>query len=206
VVDSATNSTLFPGVGIKSFPGIKVAFIGMTLEGTPTIVSPSGVAGLEFHDEADTVNAMIPQLKAQGIEAIVVLIHEGGFPTLEGGNCTGLSGPILDIVNRLHTEVDLVISGHTHKVYNCLINNSAGQSVRVTSAGQYARVLSDVDMIIDTRSKDVVAVSANNINVGSSTSAVVQDPSLLELVDHYAALSAMPATRVIGNITATIAR
>jgi len=157
VVDSATNTTLFPGVGIKSFLGIKVAFIGMTLEGTPTIVSPSGVAGLEFHDEVATVNTMIPQLKAEGIEAAVVLIHEGGFPTLEGGNCTGISGPILDIVNGLHPEVDLVISGHTHRVYNCLVNNSAGQPVRVTSAGQYAPVLSDIDMTIDTRSKDVVA-------------------------------------------------
>jgi 5'-nucleotidase len=164
------------------------------------------VAGLEFHDEAATVNTMIPQLKAEGIEAVVVLIHEGGFPTLEGGNCTGISGPILDIVNRLHPEVDLVISGHTHQVYSCLVNNSAGQPVRVTSAGQYARVLSDIDMTIDTRSKDVIAVSANNINVGSSTSAMVQDPSLLELVDHYAALSAAPAARVIGNITATITR
>lgn len=206
VTDSASNATLFPGVGIKDFLGIKMAFVGMTLESTPTIVSPSGVEGLEFHDEADTVNALIPQLKAQGIEAVVVLVHEGGFPTVEGGNCTGISGAIVDIVNRLDPAVDLVISGHTHQAYSCLIDNAVGQPVRVTSAGQFARVLSDIDVTLDTRSKDVVAVSATNIDVGGSTSSVVQDPGLLELVDHYASLSAVPAARVIGSITATITR
>jgi 5'-nucleotidase len=99
---------------VKDFLGNKVAFIGMTLEGTPTIVSPSGVAGLEFKDEADTVNALIPQLQAQGIRGIVVLIHEGGFAAGGINGCAGVSGPIVEIVNRLDAEVDLVISGHTH--------------------------------------------------------------------------------------------
>ena len=57
----------------------KVAFIGMTLRDTPTIVTPTGVAGLEFRDEADTVNALIPQLRKRGVDAIVVLVHQGGF-------------------------------------------------------------------------------------------------------------------------------
>lgn len=206
VLDADSNTTLFPGVGVKNFLGNKVAFIGMTLESTPTIVSPSGVAGLQFNDEADTVNALIPQIRAQGIESVVVLIHEGGFPTVTAGTCTGISGAIVDIVNRLDPAVDLVISGHTHQAYSCLINNAAGNPVRVTSAGQYARVLSDIDVTIDTRTKNVVAVTSTNINVGNSTSTVVQDPSLLEVVNHYSALSAVPAARVVGAITATITR
>lgn len=207
VVDTtAGNATLFPGVGVKDFLGNKLAFIGMTLESTPTIVSPSGVAGLQFKDEADTVNALVPQIRQQGIESIVVLIHEGGFPTLTGGQCSGISGPIVDIVNRLDPAVDLVISGHTHQAYSCLINNAAGKPVRVTSAGQYARMLSDIDLTIDTRTKDVMAVAVNTVSVGNSSSAVVQDPALLEIVDHYAALSAVPAARVVGTITDTITR
>lgn len=206
VLDTDTNTTLFPGVGVKNFLGNKVAFIGMTLESTPTIVSPAGVAGLQFNDEANTVNALIPQIRAQGIESVVVLIHEGGFPTVTAGNCTGISGAIVDIVNRLDPAVDLVISGHTHQAYSCLVNNAAGTPVRVTSAGQYARVLSDIDLTIDTRTKNVVAVNSTNINVGNSTSTVVQDPSLLEVVNHYSALSAVPAARVVGAITATITR
>jgi len=98
----------------------------MSLESTPTIVSPAGVAGLQFKNEADTVNALVPQIRAQGIESIVVLIHEGGFPTISGGTCTGISGgtctgisgAIVDIVNRLDPAVVLVISGHTHQSYS----------------------------------------------------------------------------------------
>lgn len=207
VLDTASGDTLFPGVGVKSFLGNPVAFIGMTLEGTPTIVSPSGVAGLEFKDEADTVNALIPQLRAQGIESVVVLIHEGGADTTADINdCNGISGAIVGIVNRLDAEVDLVISGHTHQAYNCLIDNAAGQPVRVTSAGQYGRQLSDIDLTLDTARHDVLSVAASNISVGGASSATAQDPALLELVSHYDALSAGPRARVIGTITATISR
>ena len=205
VLDIASNQTLFPGVGVKDFLGNKVAFVGMTLESTPTIVSPSGVAGLQFKDEADTVNALVPQIVAQGVKTIVVLIHEGGFPTLTSGACTGISGAIVDIVNRLDPEVDLVISGHTHQAYSCLINNKAGKPVRVTSAGQYARVLSDIDVTIDTRSKDVVSITHTNINVANNNT-VAQDANLLEVVNHYSSLSTVPAARVVGHITATITR
>ena len=130
VVETATGRTLLPAYGIKSFDGVKVAFIGMTLKDTPRIVTPTGVAGLEFRDEADTVNALVPRLRAQGIEAIVVLVHQGGFqisPNL--GDINGCDGnlKIADgsdsdigaVVKRLDNAVDLVISAHTHSAYNC---------------------------------------------------------------------------------------
>jgi 5'-nucleotidase len=99
----------------------------------------------------------------------VVLIHEGGFASGGINGCTGASGPIVGIVNRLDPEVDLVVSGHTHQAYNCLINNAAGQPVRVTSGGQYARNLTDIDLTIDTRTRDVIAVAANNLVTGTTT-------------------------------------
>ena len=181
----------------------QVAFIGMTLEGTPTIVSPSGVAGLNFADEADTVNALIPQLRARGIRSVVVLIHEGGIATGGLTGCPGISGPIVDIVNHLDAEVDLVVSGHTHQAYSCLIANKEGQPVRVTSSGQYARNLGDIDLTIDTRSKDVAAVSASILTTGTSTA---EDPALTDLVAHYDNLASVPKARVIGTITATLTR
>jgi hypothetical protein len=80
VVDDVSGDPLFPPYSIEDLGGARVAFIGMTLEGTPTIVSAAGIAGWEFRDEADTVNALVPELEAQGVEAIVVLLHEGGVP------------------------------------------------------------------------------------------------------------------------------
>ena len=74
--EKATGKTVFPAYDIRTFDGIQVAFIGLTLKGTPNIISPESAAGLEFRDEAETVNALIPELKARGVEAIVVLIHD----------------------------------------------------------------------------------------------------------------------------------
>jgi 5'-nucleotidase len=198
VVRQDTATTLFPAYQVRSFAGAKVAFIGMTLKGTPTIVTPSGVAGLTFTDEAETVNALVPHLQAQGIEAIVVLIHEGGFPTGTYNECPGLSGAIVEIVQRFDPAVDVVISGHTHQAYNCLIHGRL-----VTSASSFGRVLTAVDLTIDRATGDVVRMRANNRIV---TREVPPDPRLTALVDKYQTLVAPLADRVIGSITADITR
>jgi len=127
-----------------------VAFIGMTLKATPAVVTPAGVAGLTFRDEAETVNALVPHLQAQGIETIVVLIHEGGFPTGTYNECPGLSGTIVEIVQRFDPAVDVVISGHTHQAYNCQIDGRL-----VTSASSFGRLVTDVDLTIDRATGEV---------------------------------------------------
>ena len=130
------RKSLFPPYAISEFDGIPVAFIGLTLKGTAGIVSPVGIAGLEFRDEADTVNALIPELRARGVEAIVVLIHEGGFPTGDYDGCPGISGPIVEIVKKFDKAVDLVISGHTHRAYLCEIDGRL-----VTSGDKYGTLV-----------------------------------------------------------------
>src|SRR5262249_43315014 len=118
--DRSTGKTLLPAYEVKEFDGIPVAFIGLTLKNTPHVVSPSGVAGLEFRDEAETINALVPEIRRRGIEAIVVLIHEGGFPVADG-ECP-ISGAIDGIIRRLDKAVDLIVSGHTHQAYTCIID------------------------------------------------------------------------------------
>ena len=107
----------------------------MTLEGTPQIVTPSGVAGLQFRDEADTINALVPRLRRQGVRTIVVLIHEGGVRRSRVNGCTGVSGPIARH-RRAHRadEVDVVVSGHTHQAYNCVVDGQPGHERRVVRA------------------------------------------------------------------------
>jgi 5'-nucleotidase len=200
VVRQENGKTLFPAYKVRTFAGAKVAFIGMTLEGTPIIVSPSGVAGLNFMDEADTVNALIPGLKAKGIETIVVLIHEGGVQALPSpyDGCVGISGAIVDIVNRTDDEVDLFISGHTHQPYNCVIDGRV-----VTSAFSFGRLVTDVDLSIDRQTGDVISISAGNKIV---TRDVAKHPLLTALIDKYNAVAEPLANRVVGSITATITR
>ncbi len=200
VVWEKNGKTIFPAYKVRSFAGAKVAFIGMTLEGTPTIVTPSGVAGLQFLDEADTVNALVPYLKEKGVETIVVLIHEGGAQAAPApyNGCVGISGAIVDIVNRLDPEVDVVISGHTHNAYNCVINDKL-----VTSAASFGRLVTDVNLSINRDTGEVETMSANNVIV---TRDVPKSTLLTALVDKYRALSAPLANRIIGTITTDITR
>jgi 5'-nucleotidase len=199
VVSETTGQTLFAPYTIRNFNGAKVAFIGMTLEGTPNIVSPSGVAGFDFLDEADTVNALIPELVAQDVGAVVVVVHEGGLPTaLDINGCSGVSGPIVDIVNRLDDRVDLVISGHTHQPYNCVIDGKP-----VTSAFSFGRLITDIDMRVDRARKQVTSILINNRIV---TRTVTPDAGINALIDRYNVIAAPIANRVIGSITADITR
>jgi 5'-nucleotidase len=203
VVRQDNGKTIFPAYKMRSFAGAKIAFIGMTLEGTPLIVTPSGISDLNFLDEAETVNGLIPELKRRGIETIVVLIHEGadqatGDAVTDPNACVGISGPVLDIVNRFDDEVDVVISGHTHQPYNCIIDNKI-----VTSAFSFGRLVTKVDLTIDRATGEVVSMAAENKIV---TRDVPKASLLTNLIAKYNAIAAPLANRVIGSITAAITR
>jgi 5'-nucleotidase len=191
---------VFPAYKTKSFNGVQVAFIGMTLEGTPSIVSPAGIAQLRFEDEADTVNALIPELKQRGVEAIVVVVHEGGTQSSPApyNGCTGISGPVVDIVNRMDDAVDVVITGHTHQPYNCTIDGKL-----VTSAFSFGRLVTRIDLTVDRATRDVVAKVADNRIV---TRDVPKDPRLTSLIGKYNTIAAPLTNRVIGSISADITR
>jgi len=205
VFNSATGTTLFPAYKVKSFQGIPVAFIGMTLQGTPGIVTPAGVTGLQFADEADTVNALIPQLRNQGIHSVVVLIHQGGFTTGGKDDCNGLSDAIVPLLDRLSTEVDVIVSGHTHWAYNCVRPDAQRpDGSRLTSAGKYAQVVTDINLTIDTRSRDVVSTTATNVVVDPSKVTAVA--GIQGIVDGYKALAAPIAGQIVGYISSDITK
>ncbi len=226
VVETATGRTLLAPYGVKTFNGVRMAFIGMTLKGTPGIVTPTGVAGLAFNDEADTVNALVPRLRGLGIEAIVVLVHQGGF----GGGNSDINGCVGDLANsdiarvvaRLDNAVDLVISGHTHAAYNCSAStvdngntprptglpNKIGRLLPVTSASAFGRVLTDVDVTIDPITRDISAVSATNRLVSrndvDATAWVAANPEVKDIVAAYKGASSPLANQVIATITAPL--
>ncbi|MDO8401637.1 MAG: bifunctional metallophosphatase/5'-nucleotidase [Bradyrhizobium sp.] len=197
--EKSTGKTVLPAYAIREFGGIPVAFIGLTLKGTPNLVSPVGVADLEFRDESDTVNALLPELKARGVEAIVVLIHEGGFPTGDYNECPGISGPIVDIVKKFDRAVDVVVSGHTHRPYVCDIDGRL-----VTSADKYGTIVTAIDLKLDPVTRDVVSARADNVIV--RTDAFAKDSQQTALLDSYDRLAAPIASRPAGSITETLSR
>lgn len=208
VIDTASGKPVFPAFAVKSYRGVKVAFIGVVLKETPTMVSGKGVAGLRFNDEAETINNVARQLRKKGIKIIVVLIHQGGRQITPGAPdinaCEGgLAGTAIEpIVGKLDDSVSLVISGHTHQAYICQLPNSSGRKIYVTSAALYGRLLTQIDLTIDRKSKSVTSVTARNVLVERTAAAgVTPDASIQKIVDHYAVLAAPIADRIVGTIT-----
>ena len=198
-IEKRTGKPLLPAYEIREFDGIPVAFIGLTLKGTPGLVSPVGVADLEFRDEAETVNALVPELKARGVEAIVVLIHEGGLPTGDYNECPDISGPIVDIVRKFDSAVDVVVTGHTHRAYVCEIDRRL-----VTSADKYGTLVTAIDLKLDPATRDIISARADNTIVRTAT--LAKDAEQTALIDAYDRLAAPIANRPAGSVTETLSR
>ena len=169
------------------------------MKGTPNIISPASAAGLEFRDEAETVNALVPELKARGVEAIVVLIHEGGTPSGDYNECPGISGPIVDIVRKFDRAVDVVVSGHTHQAYVCEIDGRL-----VTSGDKYGTLVTAIDLKLDRATRDVVSAKADNIIVRTAT--LAKDEGQTALLTSYDKVAAPIANRLAGTVTETLSR
>ena len=199
---TATGEPLLAPYAIHEVQGVKVGFIGMTLEGTADIVSQEGVAGLDFLDEVVTANRYAAELQAQGVEAIVVLLHEGGTqagPTAYDINgCSGLSGPIVPLAEGMSSAIDVVVTGHTHQAYNC---NLSGKLV--TSASSFGRLVTDIDLQIDRRTGDVVEAAAENVIV---TRDIAKAPAQTELIARYREALGPIAGRVVGRTETDLTR
>ncbi len=223
----ASGNTVFPGSAIRTFGegarAVRIGVIGLTLSGTPLLVTPSGIAGLIFDDEADTINAGVQRLKAQGADAVIVLIHEGGktsgAPDPDG--CNGLAGAILPIIARLAPGVDVVVSGHTHANYICEVPTSdPARPVLLTSAGQYGKELTEITLRIDPAAHRVIARSARNHIVQSMPFTSARGPVAASLlfpqyapradiaayVQRYVDASKAFATRPVGRLSGPAAK
>jgi 5'-nucleotidase len=228
VVRKDTGETLFPAYAtkrLKSDSGKKftIGFLGEVLESTPTIVTPTGVAGLTFQDEADAANSVLEKVKTVGNaedspDTWVLVIHEGGFQagTAVLNGCAGnLAGsPIADIASRLDPRVKVIVSAHTHAEYRCTIT-VGGVTRLITSASSFGRVLSDITLTIDDKTGQLVAASADNSiveNALNTPPAVRQpdpskeDPAVAAVRDQYVTAAAPLANQVIGRIQGDLTR
>jgi 5'-nucleotidase len=196
----ADGSSLFPATAIRQVGPIRIGFIGETLKDTGTLVSPAGVAGLHFTDEAATANALVPKLKAAGADAIVLLIHQGGRvpDSFEEQGCNGLTGDILPILDKLDPAITTVISGHTHQAYACTVQRG-GASRLLTSAGKYGFLYSDVRLRFEPATHRLIGEQAINVPV---TGTAGSDPAVAALVGRYAAAARPAADRVVGHLSA----
>jgi 5'-nucleotidase len=211
VISDATHQPLLPPYWVRNVNGNQIGFIGVTLKGTPDIVTASGVAGLQFQDEVSTINHYAQVLQKQGVKAIVAIVHQGGIPASSAFNydCnaqgpgSGVTGDIVPIAQQISPKVDLILTGHTHTAYVCDIPDPDGQPRLVTSAASFGRLFTDVEGQINTRSHDFVRSSLTATNV-PVTRDVTPDPAVQAIIDRYTTLIAPIANRPVGWISATI--
>jgi 5'-nucleotidase len=233
VFATGSPTPILPPYQVEKVGNSKIAFIGLTFEATPTVVTPSAVAGLEFKPEVPVVNALVHQLRdEQGVRAFVILLHQGGIQSAPFSNagrypeaptgfadvnaCDNLQGDIIPIVKQLDPMVDVVVSAHTHQPYVC--PNYGGTGIMLTSASSFGRLVTSIDLTIDHQSKDVTAVTAKNYVVKQTSgpfdsrttstnklgAPVAQDPVETAIVQKWQSLSAPIANRIVGHLTADI--
>ncbi len=209
VRNTSTHQTPLPSYEIKRVNNIKVAFIGMTLEATNTLVAAAGIQGYEFLDEAETANRLVPKLRRQGVKAIVVLLHEGGSQTPPPGEvdaCVGISGPIVAINNALSPAIDAIITGHTHLPYNCTLKDRLGRDRIVTSAYSYGRVVSELNLVLDKRTKNVRRDLSTAENHVVDQASLTPDPTQTAIIAKWQPLFDESGNIPLGTVSADINR
>jgi 5'-nucleotidase len=225
VVDTATNAPIFPAFGTKkmrtsSNKDVTVGFIGEVLKDTPSIVTPSGVAGLSFIDEATAANKAVKDLAAQGVKIPVLVIHQGGAQsgTAALNGCAGsLAGSdIAKIAEKLDPAIKIIVSGHTHNEYRCTITTN-GVTRLITSAASFGRILTDLTLTVNDDTGELAGVEATNTIVENALNTpgtgVVRvpdpskaDPKVQAVVDQYVTASAPLANKVVGRASGDLTR
>ncbi|MFH9723260.1 bifunctional metallophosphatase/5'-nucleotidase [Streptomyces sp. NPDC017254] len=211
VTKEKTGKPLLDPYFIWEKNGVRIGFIGVTLEGTPNIVTAEGVKGLAFGDEVETINKYTKILERKGVKSIVALIHEGGSPASSSYNYNcdspgpgdGISGPITEIAKNVSPQVDALVTGHTHQAYVCTVPDPSGKPRLVTSASSYGKLYTDTTLTYDRRTKDIVrtaVASANHV----VTRDVPKAADMTKLIQDWNALAAPIANRPQGWIAADI--
>jgi 5'-nucleotidase len=191
------TKTLFPATAVKVVDGVKVGFIGLALEGTPSIVMASFLRGLTFRSEVAAGNEAAASLVKQGVKAIVVVIHQGGRPAQPDVNGCGFTGgAIVNIANELSPDIDVIVSGHSHQGYVCTFGTKL-----VTSAQSNGTLVTDIDLSIDRATGEVVSKAARNVIVARD---IAKSTAMTALLDHYRPFLAELGRRTIGTISAPI--
>ncbi|MCC7548023.1 MAG: bifunctional metallophosphatase/5'-nucleotidase [Burkholderiales bacterium] len=197
VVRRSDGETLFPAYEILQFGPVRIAFIGVTLQATAGLVNAQRIAGWRFDSPWRSINALVPRLRTQAVEAIVVLLHEGGYAGGGANDCPSLSGPVRAVVEKMDPAVDAVLTGHTHQSYVCRV-----QGRPVTSAGSAGWLVTRLDLEIDVRTGHVLAAHAHNEAV---THDIEPDPVVAAIVQD-AVRVADRHDRVVGTLAGDIGR
>ncbi|WP_052436802.1 bifunctional metallophosphatase/5'-nucleotidase [Georgenia sp. SUBG003] len=187
---------------------IPVGFVHATFEGSLREGMSYTPSGYHAEDEADAVNRYTEELRAQGVETVVAVVHEGFTQQAGSGrnDCRNPSGPVVDDLNaRISPEVDAIVTGHWHGIVNCVLEDPAGEPRPVVQGGNHGRLVSEINLFIDPDTGDVLrdrTVSTLHAN----TQDVEPDAGTLAIADHWEQMAAERGATKVAEVSADLPR
>lgn len=174
VIDIESQAQLLAPYEVHQVNGVNIGFIGITLDSTPDLVLPGAIDNLQFENQSAIASQYVTELKAKGIKAIIIIIHDGTRGEYYEGatrsnNVIPASSRFSQFLSLLPDEVDLVVTGHSHRFTNAYVKNQNGHSFLVTQAFSNGRAYADIDLRISRETKDVTYASAKIIFADSKT-------------------------------------
>lgn len=211
LVHEKTGKPVLPPYAIKKEKGVEVGVIGITTSDLPELVSPAGIKGIKVLPEAQTINKYAAELQKKGVQSIVVLMHEGGAAntyskTIDAAStngCSNLTGKVVDINKAVSPAVDVILTGHTHSAFTCELPDPKGVNRIVTGPGDWGRVLTEVNLKVDRKTKDVIRPASHSVNRVVSTSGP-SDAGVASIVDRWQKGSDVVAQQVVGSTAGAI--
>ncbi|GAB7520350.1 bifunctional metallophosphatase/5'-nucleotidase [Rhodococcus sp. no. 34] len=192
---------------VNMVDGIPLGVIAISPANTSQIVTPGGIADLQFGDEVEAINRTADVLDFFGVKAITVLLHRGDEPAVEGGpnDCNVESGPARDIALRASPKVDVIFTADSHQQYNCEFPDPAGNPRVVMQGASHGRIVSVADVTIDRNTREVVRDQTSAFNQ-IVTHDISPDPDIQALADRAWSEASDSAQRPVGTITADLTR
>ena len=220
VYQKGTTTPVLPEYKVLELNGLRVAVIGTVTPEVPSLVTPAGIADLEFGDPVDAINRVAAKIKAEGAaDLIIVENHDGaasGTPdgaTLEEEVAAG--GPFAKLVNQTTPDVAAIFTGHTHKEYawDAPVRDADGQATGKTrpiiQTGNYGENVGTVTLTVDVASTSVTGYKASIVERTTDTpeSLVAAYPrvaAVKTIVDKALADAKEIGNQPVGAVTADI--
>lgn len=196
VVYKDSGKNLLPAYHIEKVNGISIGFIGIVTKDIKEVVIASALENIEVTDSAKAVDKAVAELKAKGVESIVVLAHAPATSKTDG---TGATGESVALANAIDDEVDIILGAHNHAYSDAVVDNKL-----IVQAYSYGTAFTDIDLVIDPKTKDIVQKSAEVVTTFHS--GIEPDAEIKAMVDGYKAEVAPLINREVGTSSEAITK
>ncbi|MBN9176594.1 MAG: bifunctional metallophosphatase/5'-nucleotidase [Microbacterium sp.] len=191
---------------VETVDGVRIAFIGTVTEQTAAMVTPTGIAGIEFGDQLKAVNRVAAKITDGDLADVIVLLTHEGPATASCEAVAGDTTAFGELIRGASAAVDAIVTGHTHQSFACEVAGPGGERP-VIQAHQYGTTLGKLDLTVDSTTKELVSVTPSLVPlVVNGAAAYPADPAVAKIVSDAVSVANEKGTVEVGAISADILR